>query len=83
MFPFNALFRSLRQNHKRRSAIRDLAHLSPQQLADIGLPADGLGEVVDAMLAKPEPFDLSTRFKPEIELRSLLPRPGYAGRPVY
>lgn len=83
MFPLDSVIAFFRRNSMRRDAIRDLSRLGPQQLADIGLPSDRLGEVVDAMLARPEPFDLNARFKPELELQSLLPRPGYASRPGY
>lgn len=78
MFPFDPLIALFRRNRIRDAAIHDLRRLTPQQLADIGIPSDRVGEVVDAMLMRPEPFDLGARFKPELELQGLLPRPGYA-----
>jgi hypothetical protein len=68
------IFAAYRQSRRRQAAIRDLKRLSAEQLDDIGIPADRLGEVVDALLARPAPFDVSARVMPEFELRSLAPR---------
>jgi uncharacterized protein YjiS (DUF1127 family) len=41
---------AIRHNGRRRAALRDLRYLTAEQLADVGIEPDHLGEVVDAML---------------------------------
>lgn len=71
MIMLTNILAAYRRNRTRQAAIRDLKRLSAEQLDDVGISPDRLGEVVDAMLARPEPFDASARIKPEFELRSL------------
>ena len=44
----------LRRNRTRRSALADLRGLSAEQLSDIGLAPDGLGDVVASMMRQTE-----------------------------
>jgi hypothetical protein len=82
MFALNQFASFLRRNKMRRDAMRDLRELSPEQLADIGIPSDRLGEVIEGLLARPEPFDLRARMKPEFDLRSFGQASPLIGRPL-
>jgi uncharacterized protein YjiS (DUF1127 family) len=68
------IFAAYRQSRRRQAAIRDLKRLSAEQLDDIGISPDRIGEVVDALLARPASFNTSARIKPEFKLRRLAPR---------
>ena len=64
MFSLAALIQHVRKHNARRSAITTLRGLSASQLSDLGLPEDGLGEVVDAMLARAETRPVTPRVAP-------------------
>ena len=71
MWLLSDIVASLRRAGRGRLARHDLRQLSAAQLADIGIEPDHLGEVIDGLLARPEPFDPSPRIKPEFEWRGL------------
>lgn len=47
-----ALFASFRRGRIRRSAAHTLSGLSAEQLADLGIASDGIGDVVDALITR-------------------------------
>jgi hypothetical protein len=69
MFGLTDIVAAFRRGRMRQAAIRDLHRLSREQLADVGIPEDRLGDVIDAMLARPQPLDTSARITPELEGR--------------
>lgn len=54
MNTFSSLLAAFRQGSARRSAAHALRSLPAAQLADLGIPADAIDDVVEAMLARPE-----------------------------
>lgn len=70
MFGLTDIVAAFQRNRMRRAAIHDLNHLSREQLSDVGIPSDRIGDVVDAMLARPQPFDRSARITPDIKGRA-------------
>jgi uncharacterized protein YjiS (DUF1127 family) len=61
MFTLRDIVAAFRRNQVRRAAIRDLQRLSREQLSDVGIPPDQLGDAVDAMLAHPRPVETGVR----------------------
>jgi hypothetical protein len=51
MFNLSPFLASFRRARIRRSALHALRGLSSEQLADLGIASDGIGEVVDGLLA--------------------------------
>jgi uncharacterized protein YjiS (DUF1127 family) len=51
MFNLSSLFASFRRARIRRSAVHALRGLSSEQLADLGIASDGIGELVDGLIA--------------------------------
>jgi uncharacterized protein YjiS (DUF1127 family) len=51
MFNLSSLLASFRRARIRRSAVHALRGLSSEQLADLGIASDGIGEVVDGLIA--------------------------------
>ena len=67
MFGLTQIVAAFRRSRMRRAAIRDLHRLSREQLSDVGIPSDRIGDVIDAMLACPQRFDRSARLAPELD----------------
>jgi len=59
MLALTQIVAAFRRSRMRRAAIRDLKSLSREQLSDVGIPEDRLGDVIDDMLARQQPFDVS------------------------
>ena len=51
MFNLSSFLASFRRARVRSSAVHTLRGLSPEQLADLGIASDGIGEVVDGLIA--------------------------------
>jgi uncharacterized protein YjiS (DUF1127 family) len=51
MFNFASFLASFRRARIRRSAVLALHGLSSEQLADLGIASDAIGEVVDGLIA--------------------------------
>ena len=69
MLALTQIVTAFRRSRMRRAAIRDLQRLSREQLSDVGIPEDRLGDVVDDMLARPQPFDTGARITPGLKAR--------------
>jgi uncharacterized protein YjiS (DUF1127 family) len=54
MSALQSLITLVRRNQTRRAALADLRRLSAEQLSDIGLAPDGLGDVVASMMTQAE-----------------------------
>ena len=54
MFSISSLAAPFRRGDRRRSALRSLHGLSAAQLADLGIPPDGIDFFVETMLAQNE-----------------------------
>lgn len=48
-----SLFETFRRGQTRSASLHDLGGLSAAQLADIGIPPDQIGDVVDGLLRRP------------------------------
>ena len=51
MFNLSSFLASFRRARIRRSAVHALRGLSSEQLTDLGIASDGIGEVVDGLIA--------------------------------
>lgn len=51
MFNLSSFLASFRRGRIRRSAVHALRGLSSEQLADLGIASDGIGDVVDGLIA--------------------------------
>jgi hypothetical protein len=67
MLALTDIVAAFRRSQMRRAAIRDLQSLSREQLSDVGIPPDGFGDVIDAMLARRKPVETSARVTPELK----------------
>ena len=52
MFNLSSFLASFRRARIRRSAVHTLRGLSSEQLADLGIASDGIGDVVDGLIAR-------------------------------
>lgn len=52
MVTFSSFLAAFHRAKIRRSAIRSLRSLSSEQLADLGIAPDGIGDVVDGLIAR-------------------------------
>jgi hypothetical protein len=61
MFEFSSFVASFRRARIRRSAVHALRGLSSEQLADLGVAPDGIGELVDGLIASRTAFVAPSR----------------------
>jgi uncharacterized protein YjiS (DUF1127 family) len=52
MIALSSFLAAFHRGRIRRSAVRTLRGLSSEQLADLGIASDGIGEVVDGLIAR-------------------------------
>ena len=52
MIALSSFLAAFRRGRIRRSAVRELRSLSSGQLADLGITSDGIGDVVDGLIAR-------------------------------
>jgi hypothetical protein len=64
MFGLSSFLISFRRGRIRRSAVRTLRHLSAEQLADLGIAADGIGDAVDGLIAREATLSARARTSP-------------------
>jgi uncharacterized protein YjiS (DUF1127 family) len=62
MFNLSSFLASFRRARIRNSAVHALRGLSSEQLADLGIASDGIGEVVDGLIANRTASGAPTRF---------------------
>lgn len=61
MFNLSSFLASFHRARIRRSAVHALRGLSSEQLADLGIASDGIGDVVDGLLARQSAVSARTR----------------------
>ena len=52
MIALSSFLAAFNRGRTRRSAVRALRGLSSEQLADLGITSDGIGDVVDGLIAR-------------------------------
>ena len=52
MIALSSFLAAFRRGRIRRSAVHTLRGLSSEQLADLGIASDGIGDVVDGLIAR-------------------------------
>jgi uncharacterized protein YjiS (DUF1127 family) len=61
MTALSSFLAAFRRGRIRRSAVRTLRGLSSEQLADLGIASDGIGDVVDGLIAREAALSVRTR----------------------
>ena len=61
MIALSSFLAAFRRGRIRRSAVHALRGLSSEQLADLGIASDGIGDVVDGLIARQSAVSVNTR----------------------
>lgn len=61
MIALSSFLTAFRRGRIRRAAVRTLRGLSSEQLADLGIASDGIGDVVDGLIAREAASSARTR----------------------